>query len=139
MNIKIVKRNKYNPVWFFWFKIFPNANPETTYFSFGDLIITPNGIITDELYAHELVHLEQQKNSKLHGLWWYTKYIFSQKFRLEMEIPAYGEHIKSLSKGKNWRQIETISSITYLLVKMYKIDMSHEYIYNRIKQYLETH
>ena len=133
--IKVVKRNLWNPIWLIWYKIlFRNANPKTTYFGFGKLMITPNGMISNDLYIHEKVHLEQQKYSYIYGLWWYICYIFSQKFRLKMEIPAYGEQIKSIKQYKHNTRVKM--QVASLLKTMYKIDMSEVEIYSKLTEYV---
>lgn len=137
-DIKIVKRNPNNPIWFIWFKVlFKQANPENVYMAFGRIIITPNGIISEDLKIHETKHLEQQKYSYLYAILWYIKYIISPKFRLSQEIPAYGEQIKFLSSSNNKIEVQALIRWTVKsLQNMYKINMTYDELYNKLEEYI---
>lgn len=96
--MKVVERK--SRLWHLVKIVFPNANLERTFFTFGDAVYTP-GYITDDLKIHEEVHTIQQKHSNLYAVWWWIKYILSKKFRYSQELPAYGEQLKFLRKGKD--------------------------------------
>ncbi len=48
--------------------------------------------LTDDVLAHELVHVRQQKEIG-RDIWW-DKYLEDAQFRLEQELEAYGTQVK---------------------------------------------
>ena len=67
--------HKYNP-------------PKGSVFSFNDIIYNPdNGYIDVPTYAHETLHIKQQK--ELGSSVWWDKYLSDKKFRFSKELPAY--------------------------------------------------
>jgi len=59
--------------------------------TFDRVIITFNGVVysknelTERQIVHEQVHIEQQRRDKF----WLIKYIFSKRYRYELELSAY--------------------------------------------------
>lgn len=49
-------------------------------------ISTPTGVISEDLFEHEKVHIKQQ--GKDPDAWW-KKYLSDEKFRFEQELEAY--------------------------------------------------
>lgn len=76
-------------------------NPKTVIFTYGDTIYNPNGLVlSDDLIAHEQVHIEQQKaNDKDAQIWW-TKYLQDSEFRLSQEVEAYAKQYNFICKYK---------------------------------------
>jgi len=71
---------------------FPAIVEDTTIMVWGDTSYTTHEL-PDHLIAHEETHIRQQKN-KLLGLVWWTRYVFSKKFRLSQELEAYRSQYK---------------------------------------------
>lgn len=61
-------------------------------FCYGDTIYNPNNkLITPDLLAHEMIHLDQQtKNTEK----WWSLYLVDKVFRASQEIPAYQAQYK---------------------------------------------
>ena len=57
-------------------------------YSYSDIIYNPdNAYIDVPTYAHETLHIEQQK--ELGSSKWWDKYLADKKFRFSQELPAY--------------------------------------------------
>ena len=76
------------------FKITPN-----TIFAYDHKIYT-NNQLPKHLLVHEITHHEQQDHYGLDE--WVTRYLYDDKFRLNMEIDAYRNQLKSI-KDRNFR------------------------------------
>jgi hypothetical protein len=89
---------------------------EDTVFTVGNKIYAKYGVPLD-LLAHELVHIQQQKDFEGgHKAWW-DRYFEDDKFRLEQEVEAYKvqcEYIKDIVKDRN-QQNRYISNIAFVL------------------------
>jgi len=98
-----VKARKGEWAWWRWF--FPGADMDTVYIALGRTIFCPPNTvrISDDMYVHELVHLQQQKFSYLRAFVTFWRFWLSKKFRLDCELPAfqaqyhYMKDIKSMS------------------------------------------
>ena len=63
-------------------------------FTYGDVLFNPGGgDIRKDLMVHEETHSKQQQ--KLGSEKWWKKYFEDPKFRLEMELEAYGNQLKT--------------------------------------------
>lgn len=67
---------------------FPHADPERIIISFGDRIYA-KGSLPPSKIEHERVHLAAQRHSRLWAGILMIPYLFSARFRLRQEIPAY--------------------------------------------------
>lgn len=76
-------------------------NPKTTIFTYGDTIYNPNNLnLSDDIIAHERVHIEQQKaNDKDAQIWW-TKFLQDPEFRLSQELEAYAKQYNFICQRK---------------------------------------
>ncbi len=61
--------------------------------AFGNTIYAKH-YMQKEIIVHEMVHLFQQRYSKIYGTWHLLKYTFDKKFRIETEILAFREQYK---------------------------------------------
>lgn len=69
--------------------------------AFGDTIYCSKDKLTDEIIAHEKVHLRQHKYSKLYATYILIKCTFNNKFYEELEREAYREQLRfRLSRQK---------------------------------------
>lgn len=87
----------------FWWLVklcFPKAEWGKVAFSFGDTIYYHKQDIAKDLLAHERVHLNQHHYSKLFACYVFVRYVFSKKYRLSMEIPAYQAQWNVLKNGE---------------------------------------
>lgn len=74
----------------------PGAKQSGIVFTYGDTCYNPSkSVIEDHLEAHEMVHVEQQKNGA--DEWW-AEYLKNPKFRLEQEIEAYRVQYQTVLK-----------------------------------------
>ncbi len=90
-------------LWFVVKIFFPKAKWGEIAFTFGNTIYSPREM-RDDLIIHELVHMKQQRGSRLLGCVWFMKYVISKKFRVRIEIEAYRAQylfIKRTTKDKN--------------------------------------
>ncbi len=79
------------PVWENARAVF-RINPDTVIFAYGDTIYNPGNVnIPDDIIAHEMVHLGQQKNNRDEARLWWGKYMRDPAFRLSQEVEAYGK------------------------------------------------
>ena len=68
-------------------KVFEVRGSKSVVFTYGDTIYNPGGgEISNDLYAHEKVHMKQQGDDP--ATWW-AKYLVDKKFRLDQEVEAY--------------------------------------------------
>jgi len=76
-------------------------NPKTVIFTYGDTIYNPNNLdLPDDIIAHEMVHVAQQKaNDKDAELWW-GKFLRDPEFRLAQELEAYSKQYNFICKKK---------------------------------------
>jgi len=114
---------------------FPGAKWGQVVVTWGDTVYTP-GAIGDDLKAHEAVHTIQQKNSKLYGLYWWARYIFSPKFRIEQEIPAHQmqyEVICKVFKDRNRRERVRRQLALFLSSKIYNNMLTFDEAYKLLK------
>jgi hypothetical protein len=104
---------------------FPAAKWGEVIVTWGDSIYSKYPVSQD-LIAHESVHIMQQKMSKLYGLIWWARYIVSSSFRLSQEVIC-----KFLGRGPRVRArivlAQAISS------PVYKNMISYEKAYNLFK------
>lgn len=69
-----------------------------TIFTYGDKVHAYRPI-DEDLYVHELTHIEQQKEYGAE-LWW-KKYLADEQFRLEQEIEAYKNQMQYAKDNYN--------------------------------------
>ena len=87
---------KQHPWWLFWL-------PSRFWITLSPNIYYPKGENPNyypAIIAHESVHLKQQSSGNL--LKWYLKYVFSRKFRLQMEAEAYAVEVKYQLEAFPW-------------------------------------
>lgn len=60
----------------------------STIFTYGDVISSSSGTMTEDLLHHESHHTKQQKNFGGAGKWW-KHYLEDDKFRYEQELECY--------------------------------------------------
>lgn len=93
--MRIVKKKPI--LWFIVKLFFPKADLKTSAFTFGNTIYTFCELAPHQI-VHEKVHMEQQGHSKVYATLFFILYVFSKKFRREVEIEAYKkqfEYIKN--------------------------------------------
>jgi hypothetical protein len=82
-------------------KHFPELEDFRPLFCYGDIIYNPFGYeVTKDLIIHENVHSKQQGRD-VKG--WYDKYFNDPKFRIDQEIPAYGEQFRYIKNNFNYK------------------------------------
>lgn len=94
MNIK-TRKSKW---WKLWNWIFPKADLGRIYITFGPTVWTP-GYISEDIAAHEQIHVLQQKGSYIYAVVWWIKYLLSKKFRYSQEIEAYRFQLQFLKEN----------------------------------------
>lgn len=58
-------------------------------FTFGDTVYCPYYPLPTHVIAHEQVHIEQHRGSKVVAACLFLPYVFSKRFRLKLELPAF--------------------------------------------------
>ncbi len=74
------------------YKVFGKENIEgqPVIFAYGDTIFNPTGAnISDDVRAHEYVHLRQHGHTREGAALWWAKYLSDPDFRRSQEIEAY--------------------------------------------------
>jgi hypothetical protein len=71
-------------------------------FTYGDLITTHSGMMTEDLIAHESHHTVQQEEFGGPDKWW-KKYLADPEFRYEQELECYRLQYKWLIKNEKSR------------------------------------
>lgn len=75
-------------------------------FTYGETIYNPHkGIISEDILAHEAVHVKQQEIIGIEK--WWEIYLEDQAFRLQQELEAYRVQYKHLIENNN-RQYQRI-------------------------------
>lgn len=73
-------------------KVFDVVESKSIVFTYGDTIYNPSGgEVSNNLYAHEKVHMKQQGDDPAG---WWNKYLVDKKFRLTQEVEAYRKQWK---------------------------------------------
>lgn len=101
---------------------FPKADWEWLVTAWGDTIYTKYPI-KEHMKVHELVHLYQQRHSRLSGLIYFVNYVVSPKFRLMAEIEAFRAEYKAISENKDYhidRMAKTLSGAFYKNIISYE-------------------
>lgn len=118
--IKIVSSS---PIWLpIWKLKFPKADFENVLFVWGGTIYSKYPVPA-HLQIHEETHIKQQRHSKIFGIYWLIRYVFSPKFRLQQEIEAYKNQYRfvknylSISKEEKHRMLMRFSG--YLSSELY--------------------
>ena len=108
--------------------------PEMVY-CYGDTIFNPAGKeIPIDVYRHEQVHEQQQKEFISPELWW-LKYLGDNDFRLSQELEAYSvqyRFIKNILPAKG--QKEALFEFASNLSKLYQLPISYQKAENLIRQ-----
>jgi hypothetical protein len=86
--IKVMK----SPLWKLLKVIFKGIDLGETWATFGSTIWTP-GYLPKDVLAHELVHIEQQRNC-VRAIGWWIRYLTSKEFRYEQELPAFRAQLR---------------------------------------------
>ena len=74
-------------------------------FTYGKIISTSGGEMTEDLLAHETHHTKQQENFGGKDKWW-REYLDNPEFRLEQELECYQRQYQWLIKNeKNKQQV----------------------------------
>jgi hypothetical protein len=92
INYKIV----YKKPWIWWLLklVFKEINWNFTVVTIGNTIYSSRPI-HPRVLAHELVHVRQQKASKLYAYCYFIpRYIFDKNFRIKVEAEGYAEENK---------------------------------------------
>lgn len=82
-----------------WNKIeehFPRVKKSTVYVTYDGAIYTHSDV-PNEIYDHECIHEEQQKEIGVEE--WWNQYYLDPAFRYKMELPAYKTQIRTWSKA----------------------------------------
>lgn len=113
---------------------FPAAKWGEVIVTWGDSIYAKRAISQD-LIAHESVHIMQQRMSKLYGLIWWARYITSSSFRLSQEISAHQKQYEAACKflGRGQRARAKILLAQAISSPVYKDIISYEKAYNLFK------
>jgi hypothetical protein len=71
------------------------------FFCYGDTLYNPyKQVIPIDIQIHEEVHAKQQEEYSNPSFWW-TRYLLSDKFRLEQETEAYFYQCKFIKENIN--------------------------------------
>lgn len=62
-------------------------------FTFGNTCYSPRPCVNWVL-AHEQKHAEQQRHSRVYGLWCFFRYYFDKKYRFQCELEAWQVAVK---------------------------------------------
>lgn len=85
---------------------FPGAIRSGVIFAYAPHIYAPLAEITDELRAHEMVHIARQEEIGV-DVWW-DRYCTDPKFRFDEELLAHRveyQWVKEHGPGRNYRRI----------------------------------
>jgi len=93
MNYEIIKDKP--PIWDKLKEVFPNADEDKVAVTYGDKIYCKDDM-TEDLLAHELVHVKQQTEMG-RDIWW-DRYLNDPQFVYEMELEAYRKQLQVLKK-----------------------------------------
>lgn len=88
---------------------------DRTIFAYDDIIYTDYTLPPD-LIVHEQTHFKQQEKFGLDN--WVEQYLTDERFRLEMEIEAYQNQLKSI-KDRNLRFAVRMDSVNALTSGLY--------------------
>lgn len=116
--------------------------PLNAIFAWGDFIFQPNKEeIPADLIYHETIHCQRQKKYLNPEIWW-TKWLYSDVFRLDEEVEAFGAQCAFVKKYyKNKALKECIDECAENLSKNYKlkitIPQSHTLIRKKMEEYVE--
>ena len=120
------------PNWDLLVKTF-NVKWENTVVTFGNNVYSEKPISND-LIAHELVHVKQQ--GKNPNLWW-KKYIADKAFRLDQEVEAHIAQMKDIKKhsgkDRNYIAVARARLASYLSSSMYGNCISYDEAYNELR------
>jgi hypothetical protein len=72
-----------------------------TVFTYGDLITTYHGKMTEDLRSHEGLHVTQQKEFPGGPEAWWKKYLDDDEFRFDQELAAYRKQYNWLKSNKS--------------------------------------
>lgn len=81
---------------------FPKQDLSKTWITFGNSVYGP-GIPPPEVWAHEQVHIAQQKNWLL-AIPFYALYLTSKRFRYMVELPGYRAQLRWYYNNKPLHQ-----------------------------------
>lgn len=102
---------------------------DRTIFALGDDIYTDYPL-TPDLLVHENVHIRQQKQIGVKE--WVYDFLYIPEKRLEYELEAYREQLKSI-KDRNQRHNKRIESARNLSSSMYGNIIEYQDAYNLLK------
>lgn len=102
--------------------------------TYGENIHVKGGYITNELFAHEVTHIMQQKEEG--PIRWWLRYFVDKDFRLKQELEAYQNqyrYILDQMKDKNVRYKHLLFMAKCLSGQMYGNMMTPEEAVKLIK------
>lgn len=80
-------------------------------FTYGDVISTSRGVMTEDLLYHEGHHVTQQKEYGGADEWW-KEYLENPQFRFEQELECYRKQYQWVVKNIENRQV-VFSALTH--------------------------
>jgi len=103
--IKFKKRKKWGLVNIILMIVAPRNEYNKTWCTFNKTVYTP-GWISEDIVAHEMVHVKQQKNF-FYAIWWWFRHTTSRTFRYNQELEAYRTQYRwILQNVKGMKQAE---------------------------------
>lgn len=102
--------------------MFPKARFDRDLMTWGDTVYTLKANITEDQYVHEYAHAEQQRFSRIYGLYVILRYYFSMKFRLQCEVEAYRAQWEALGKTP----LATYQTATWLCNPLYGNSLTYK-------------
>lgn len=100
-----------------------------TIFAYDDVIYS-NNQLSDDLIVHEMIHHKQQKRDGLK--YWVRNYLEDHNYRLQQELEAYREQLKSI-KDRNHRARIRLESAKSLSSALYGNICTYEQALNLLK------
>jgi len=123
----MIIKQEYPPIYERAKEIF-DIDDRFTIYTYGEFLYNPAGItITNDLVAHESIHMEQQKAIGGADIWW-DKYFIDEDFRFSQEAEAYHAQYAyycMIQKDRN-KQAKYLWKIAqYLSGPTYKVGITH--------------
>lgn len=87
-------------------------------FTYGELITTYHGEMTEDFIPHEMTHVRQQAEYPGGKDAWWQRYLEDDKFRLEQELEAYRNQYQWLLKNPLVNKQERFENLKWYAVSL---------------------
>lgn len=96
-------------------------------FAFGNTLYNPHGIeIPEDVWQHEYVHKQQQRDFSISELWW-TRYMLDRDFRFTQEAEAFGAQYQFVKRNMPKAAKEALFDFAdQLSGPLYQLGITHQ-------------